>query len=69
MPSNPDGYMQLYYIRNKERILSNILEKLTCDVCNKEMNKCNLKRHQKSQKCMLQRKNNELGKLIDTDDK
>ena len=30
MPSNKEGYMKLYYQKNREKMLNNMLEELKC---------------------------------------
>jgi len=37
-----------YYENNKDKIF----QKIECPICNSLITKCNLKRHQKSKKCM-----------------
>ena len=35
MPSNKEGYVKLYYQKNLEKMLNNMLEKFECQNCKK----------------------------------
>jgi hypothetical protein len=46
-------YNKKYYSKNKENILSKMMETIICNNCNKTISKCHEKRHQRSKKCLL----------------
>lgn len=60
--SKTSEYNKLYYQKNKERILKQILEKVECDVCHCFVAKCNMNKHIKSNKHKL----NEIRKKEDS---
>lgn len=43
-------YAKEKYLKNKEKILENIRQKINCEICNCEINKGELSRHKKSKK-------------------
>jgi predicted RNA-binding Zn-ribbon protein involved in translation (DUF1610 family) len=43
-------YNTKYYEANKKRILKSMLEKVLCPDCNKMITRCNMNKHQRSQK-------------------
>lgn len=44
------NYNKAYYQKNKEKILSHILEKVDCPVCSCKVARCNLSKHKNSNK-------------------
>ena len=48
MPSNKEGYMKLYYQKNREKLLNNMLEKIECPNCKEKVIKGNYNRHMNS---------------------
>jgi hypothetical protein len=53
-------YNKLYYEQNKDVIKSKILKKVSCPLCNRQVNHQNLQRHQQTKLCnSRQPKNNE----------
>ena len=53
MPSNKEGYMKLYYQRNRANMFNNVLEKIECQSCGKIMMRGNISAHMKTKICML----------------
>ena len=53
MPSNKEGYMKLYYQKNRDKMLNNMLEKIECQSCGKIMMRGNISAHMKTKVCML----------------
>ena len=53
MPSNKEGYMKLYYQKNREKMLNNMLEKIECQSCGNIMMRGNISAHMKTKICML----------------
>ena len=53
MPSNKEGYMKLYYQKNREKLLNNMLEKIECPNCKEKVIKGNYNRHRNSKTCAL----------------
>ena len=53
MPSNKEGYMKLYYQKNREKMLNNMLEKIECQSCGKIMMRGNISAHMKTKICVL----------------
>ena len=49
MPSNKEGYMKLYYQKNRDKML----EKIECQSCGKIMMRGNISAHMKTKICML----------------
>jgi hypothetical protein len=45
-------YQKKYYEKNKEKLLNNQKQKVKCEVCKKEVMKCNFLKHQRSNKCV-----------------
>ena len=60
MPSNKEGYMKLYYQKNRDKMFNNMLEKIECQSCGKIMMRGNISAHMKTKICMLK---NEIKKL------
>ena len=48
MPSNKEGYMKLYYQKNRDKMFSNMLEKIECQNCKEKVIKGNYNRHMNS---------------------
>ena len=55
MPSNKEGYMKLYYQKNREKMFNNMLEKIECQRCGKIMMRGNISAHMKTKICMLKK--------------
>jgi hypothetical protein len=53
MPSNKGDYMKLYYQKNHDKILNNMLEKIVCPKCKENVMRGNINRHMKSKICSL----------------
>ena len=53
MPSNKEGYMKLYYQKNRDKMFNNMLEKIECQNCGKIMMRGNTSAHMKTKICML----------------
>ena len=53
MPSNKEGYMKLYYQKNRDKMFSNMLEKIDCQSCGTIMMRGNNSAHTKTKICML----------------
>ena len=53
MPSNKEGYMKLYYQKNRDKMFNNMLEKIDCQCCGKIMMRGNISAHMKTKICML----------------
>ena len=53
MPSNKEGYMKLYYQKNRDKMFNNMLEKVECQSCGKIMMRGNISAHMKTKICML----------------
>ena len=53
MPSNKEGYMKLYYQKNRDKMFINMLEKIECQNCGKIMMRGNISAHMKTKICML----------------
>ena len=53
MPSNKEGYMKLYYQKNREKLQNNMLEKIECPNCEEKVIKGNYNRHINSKICAL----------------
>ena len=53
MPSNKEGYMKLYYQKNRDKMFNNMLEKIECQNCGKIMMRGNISAHMKTKICML----------------
>ena len=53
MPSNKEGYMKLYYQKNRDKMLNNMLEKIECQNCKEKVINGNYKRHMNSKICAL----------------
>jgi hypothetical protein len=51
-------YQKEYYQNNREKFAERDKEKTKCNICNCEITKHNLKRHQRSKKCMNYNLNN-----------
>ena len=49
MPTNKPGYMQEYYIKNRENVLKHVNEVLQCE-CKAKTTRGNIARHKKSSK-------------------
>lgn len=45
---------QIYYKKNKDKILEKMKEKIRCEHCSRTVNKATLKRHQRSIYCLSQ---------------
>lgn len=52
---SPKSYNKEYYEKNKQRIKDMLLKKVTCDLCNRQVNHQNLPRHKQSKLCMNNR--------------
>ena len=63
MPSNKEGYMKLYYQKNREKMLNNMLEKIECRNCKEKVIKGNYNRHMNSKICALKTEIFELKKI------
>ena len=63
MPSNKEGYMKLYYQKNREKMLNNMLEKIECQNCREKVIKGNYNRHMNSKICALKTEIFELKKI------
>ena len=50
-PEEVQKYQKEYYSKNKNKILNDLKERAPCIYCGKEVNKCNLESHYKTQKC------------------
>jgi hypothetical protein len=50
-PEQCQAYQKQYYEKNKEKLLKDLKEKVTCELCGKVTSKCNLLTHQRSSKC------------------
>lgn len=48
---NTVDYNKKYYENNKDRIKEMMAKKVQCEVCKKMISKCNLPKHQRSEKC------------------
>ena len=46
LKQNQIEHCKIYYKNNQEKILSQQCDKITCNVCNSLIMKCNLKTHQ-----------------------
>ena len=53
MPSNKEGYMKLYYQKNRDKMFNNMLEKIECQSCGIIMTRGNISAHMKTRICML----------------
>ena len=53
MPSNKEGYMKLYYQKNRDKMFNNMLEKIECQSCGKIMMRGIISAHMKTKICML----------------
>ena len=51
MPSNKEGYMKLYYQKNREKMLNIMLEKIECQNCKEKVIGGNYNRHMNSKIC------------------
>jgi len=49
---------KLYYEENKKTINQKLKQKINCPICKCSITKCNLKRHQKSKKCLKVKNSN-----------
>ena len=56
MPSNKEGYMKLYYQKNRDKMFNNMLEKIGYQGCGKIMMRGNISAHMKTKICMLKMK-------------
>jgi hypothetical protein len=52
-PEQCQAYQKQYYEKNKEKLLKDLKEKVTCQLCGKQTSKCNLLTHQRSSKCKV----------------
>jgi hypothetical protein len=50
--NNPD-YIKQYNNENKDKLQKKSKEKITCDICGCVVNKAKIKRHHKSEKCLI----------------
>lgn len=48
-------YNKVYYEKNKDVIKSKVLKKVTCPLCNRQVNHQNLQRHQQTKLCLSRR--------------
>lgn len=48
---NTAEYNKKYYESNKDRIKEMMTQKIECEVCKKMVSKCNLPKHQRTEKC------------------
>ena len=55
MSDSEKSYNKEYYEKNKQRIKEQLLKKVQCSLCNREVNHQNLPRHKKSKLCMNNR--------------
>ena len=55
MPSNKEGYMKLYYQKNRDKMFNNMLEKIECQSCGKIMMRGNISAHMKTKIYMLKK--------------
>ena len=46
-------YQKEYYAKNKDKLLSEMIEKVACPICTHTVSKCNLLAHQRSSKCKV----------------
>ena len=44
-------YNKLYYSKNKDRVLSMLKKKVTCELCNRSVSHQNLKKHMQTEYC------------------
>lgn len=51
--SNENDYNKNYYHTNKQKILQQMKQKVTCDKCNKSINRSHLNRHKNTKVCQL----------------
>ena len=63
MVTNKEGYMHEYYLKNKDKIYNNMMQKVICTKCKSEINKGNMSRHLKSKNCEFNSKLLELLKI------
>ena len=64
MPSNKEGYMKLYYQKNRETLLNNMLQKIECQNCKEKVIKGNYNRHMNSTICAIKTETFELKKYF-----
>ena len=57
-PEERKVYNEQYYANNKKRIADMMLKKVECPYCNRQVTFYNLPRHQTTQLCHRNRKNN-----------
>jgi len=51
--SKEQQYNKTYYSKNKQKILEQMQQKVTCDVCNIVVCKSHLNRHKKTKRCIF----------------
>ena len=56
--ANRNEYYKKYYEKTKENLLIKCSEKVTCNICNKEINLSSMTRHNKSKIHMILENNN-----------
>lgn len=59
------SYNKTYYENNKDRIKEMMTKKIECEVCKKMVSKCNLPKHQRTEKCQKVNKNKQESKYSD----
>eukprot|EP01038_Epipyxis_sp_PR26KG_P015560 gene15560-21012_t len=67
-PEQAKEYQKQYYAKNKDKLLTDLKQKVVCELCGSSISKCNLYSHQKSSKCKVSCYDNnctKLDKLID----
>ena len=64
MPSNKEGYMKLYYQKNRDKMFSNMLEKIDCQSCGNIMMRGNISAHMKSKICTLKNETKKLKNIL-----
>lgn len=67
--ANEKEYNKTYYQSNKQKILQQMKQKVTCDNCNKSINRSHLNRHKNTKFCQLTHyKNNNIKEKDDNID-
>ncbi len=64
MPSNSEEYYKKWYAENKDKHKAYVNEDLLCELCNKTIKRCNMKKHKVSSKHLLNEEKAKVSNLI-----
>ena len=67
-PEQAKEYQKQYYAKNKDKLLTDLKQKIVCELCGCSISKCNLYSHQQSSKCKnscYEVNSKKLDKLVD----